>query len=201
MNSKYDIAFDLDDVIFQTSSVVVERLIADGKIPSNFTENDLHCSNIERIFGSDYIKASYLHGEVFTDEFFLALPVNKEVVKDIKYLIENGVKVCFITSRDVTQYRCSVQALESLGIEDPEVHICTTSLKAKLASQFGVRILVDDRPEVAFSAQVNSITPFVPKLPYNYYIAKFGIAVDDWHILRDAFFDTCRDYGILNSPK
>lgn len=194
--NKYDIAFDLDDVIFDTSVQLIDRLKNDGKIPSNFQYEDCLNSNIENIFGPDYIPHSYLVKEVFTDHFFRSLPYYQNIVDDIKILIENGIRICYITSRDVTQYDCSVKALEQAGLRDPDVYICTTSLKAKLAKQFGVKIFVDDRSEVAFSALALGMSAFVPIKPYNYYVAKFGVLVDTWDNLRLQFFQEIKRLGI-----
>jgi uncharacterized HAD superfamily protein len=177
---EYDVAFDLDDVVFETSLPLLNRCKELNFIPDTFEFEDISSPVIHDILGLDQSK---IENQVLSDEFFIVLKPIKQSIDCINNLLNNNIKVCFITARMVSHAKVTYDAVESIGFNPRDVFFCRTSQKAVFAKQLGVSVIIDDRPIVAMNAKDFDIYALVPPMPYNKYLEKFNydkIICGDW---------------------
>jgi len=165
----YQIAFDLDDVIFETTLPLLIECQRRGWISSDFKFEDIVLPTFYQLFGW---KRGTHEFELLTSEFIASLKVHQQVIDTIKNLMKNNISVCYITSRPISLARTTFEVLDKMGLRWEDVFLALTDEKANFAKQMEVRIVVDDRPQVALSAGRIGLCACVPEMPYNQQILK-----------------------------
>lgn len=200
MKPRYDIAFDLDDVIFDTSIAFIEQMKENNEIPKEFSVDDIAFPDVHKMFG---IKSK--QARPMPEGFFENLRAHPQIVSDVKQLRDFGVHVCFITSRTFSTIGETYSALRRIELEEypyeKNVFFCPSEDKATVARQLGVWLMVDDRPNIAWAMSREGIMCLVPQMSYNSYLDKFEndlVYRGNWLDLREILFEECRRQFPMN---